>query len=274
MFTGIRKGFELAKGTLGIFSKKKSLILFPIISGIAIVLVIASFILPIVVTGFITDVSSSPVLSILILFLFYLVCSFIGIFFNAGLIAAARKLIQGEETSFTDGIKTAAAHLPQILCWAVITATIGVILQLIRNETQGIGQIVTSLIGAAWNLVTFFVVPIFIVENISVIASIKSSWELFKRTWGETVTGQFSLGFIILPFMVLLILAVLSEPLTGAYYLPVIGIAILLFAAAIVFISALQGIFVAMMYEYATSGLVPDGIDRDLLVKAYLPKKN
>lgn len=273
MFERMHRGLELAKGTLFIFSRNKSLILFPLISGIAILLVIASFIFPIILTGFISDIESSQLLAIVILFLFYLVCSFIGIFFNAGLIAAVRRQMRGEETSFTYGVQVAAAHLPQILFWAVITATVGVILQLIRNESQGLGQIITSIIGAAWSLVTFFVIPVFIVENISVIASIRSSWELFRRTWGETVTGQFSLGFIILPFILILILAFFSEPVVGAFYLPVIGIAVLLFAAAIVFINALQGIFVAMMYEFATSGTVPEGIDRDLLENAYAPKQ-
>ncbi len=271
MFEKIKRGFELAKGTLSIFAQKKSLILFPLISGIAIILVIASFIFPLILTGLINEISSSQVLSILLLFLFYLICSFIGIFFQAGLIAAARRLIRGEDASFSYGVSVAAAHLPQILYWAVITATVGVILQLIRDQTQGLGQIITSVIGAAWNLVTFFVIPVFIVENISVIPSISTSWELFKKTWGETVTGQFSLGFILIPFIILLVLSLCTAPFIGALAIPLIGIAILLLVVAIVFISALQGIFVAMMYEYAISGTVPRGIDRDLLAGAYAP---
>ena len=68
------------------------------------------------------------------------------------------------------------------------------VLQAIEERFGIIGTIVARLVGLAWNLVTFLVVPILVLEDLGVGDALKRSKDLFKKTWGENVIGQFGLG--------------------------------------------------------------------------------
>jgi hypothetical protein len=143
-----------------------------------------------------------------------------------------------------------------------------------KLEDNFLGQIVLSLLGMAWTLLTFFVVPVMIFENKSVFESIKSSAHLLKKTWGETVTGQFSIGGI---FFLLGVLGVV--PLGVAFVsgslmvMLVIGIIVVMYWVALSVVSAsLQGIFLTALYHYATTGKVPHGFEGEEIKQAFVRK--
>ncbi len=77
-----------------------------------------------------------------------------------------------------------------------MTATVTMVLQAIEERFGIIGTIVARLVGLAWNLVTFLVVPILVLEDLGVGDALKRSKDLFKKTWGENVIGQFGLGAV------------------------------------------------------------------------------
>ena len=51
-----------------------------------------------------------------------------------------------------------------------------------------------QLLGAAWTMVTFFVVPLIVIEHKSLGDAFKTSLSMLRRTWGEQVTANFGLG--------------------------------------------------------------------------------
>ncbi len=268
-------GFQLFKETFGILKKDREMLLFPIISGIVILLVVATFLLPLVFSGMLAETGSGgSILFYVLLFLFYVVSYFIVIYFNTALVSCALIRLDGRDPTFMDGIHVASSRIGKILSWTLIAATVGLILRLIRGDGDNLlVSLASALLGAAWSLATFFVIPVIIMDDEGGFAAIQRSWKLFKSTWGETVVGSFSLGLIFIPAVLLLLAGVLAM-FIGSFEvsLVIFAFAFLIWVVSAVLYGALQGIFVAIMYRYATTGVVPDVIDRSLVEGAFVPK--
>src|SRR5215212_10751368 len=63
-------------------------------------------------------------------------------------------------------------------------------------EERRDGRIVISLIGFAWNIATYLVVPVLAAEDIGPIDAVKRSTQLLKRTWGEQLVGNAGVGAV------------------------------------------------------------------------------
>jgi hypothetical protein len=165
----------------------------------------------------------------------------------------------------------------KIFIWALVSATIGIILSSLSRRSGLIGRLIIGLIGMAWSLLTFFVIPVMIFENVSVTDSIKKSGAIFKKTWGENVVGQFSIGvfFMLLALLgiVPLIIGVIS--LTSGSFIPMIlffGIAILYWVIIAIVSSSLNGVYLTALYNYASKGVVPAGFSEESIKAAWKTK--
>lgn len=203
----ISRGFQLFKETFGILKKDREMLLFPIISGIVTLLVVATFLLPLAFSGMLAETGSGgSILLYVLLFVFYVVSYFIVIYFNTALVSCALIRLDGRDPTFMDGIHAASSRIGKILSWTLIAATVGLILRLIRGDGDNFLVLLASaLLGAAWSLATFFVIPVIIMDDVGGFTAIQRSWKLFKSTWGETVVGSFSLGLIFIPAVLLLL---------------------------------------------------------------------
>ena len=241
-----------------VLKQEKSLLVFPLISCICCLLLLASFALPIFLTGTWQPPghSAATVKQVAYygtLFSFYVANYFIVVFFNAAIVASAATRLTGGTPTVADGLRAAASRLPVIAGWAIVSATVGLILRIIEDRSDKIGQIVAGLIGAAWTVMTFLVVPVLVMENKGPIAALKESISLLKQTWGEQLISNFSFGTI---FFVLSIPAFLLIFL--GFYLggAVAGIACAVVAVIYLMVlslihSALQAIFQTALYLYA-----------------------
>jgi hypothetical protein len=194
----------------------------------------------------------------------YLALAFVQTYFLAGLVAGADMRLHGQDSTVRAALAVANTKLHRLLPWAIVSATVSMIISQI--ERQGIiGQIIGSLIGLAWNLITFMTVPILVIEDLGVGAALKRSKDLFKRTWGENVIafgGLGLVGFLVAIPGVLLIVAGAAIGTAGLIVLGAVGVAWLLGSAVIM--SALSGIYRTALYRYASTGEVPGdfaGID-------------
>jgi hypothetical protein len=269
MFESIGRSIELFKTSWGILMGDKKLLAFPLLSGVISLIVLATFILPLIITG-----AMSGTLFYVSLFAFYLASYFVVIFFNTALVSCVNARLQGKEMSVGEGIANATRHIPSILGWALVSATVGVILHLLRERGGFIGQIAAALVGGAWGLVTFFVVPILVLEDKGVFDAVKESASLIRKTWGETIIGS---GSILLVFMVVGVigfLGVLATLLLGSMML--FAIALVLFIVLVIVLAvvaaAMQGIFVTALYSYARTGTIPTEFNRDLIQNAFVQK--
>jgi len=275
MFESIGRSIALIKASWEVLRKDKELLLFPVLSGIICIIITASFLIPAVLmgVGLNTEHQNSPMVYIGI-FLFYLVTYFVVIFFNAGLVACANIRLTGGDPSFSDGISAAKQNIGQIFAWALISATIGLILQAIRDNNNIVTQIISSMIGIAWSLLTFFVIPVMIIEKKSVLESIRESASLFKRTWGETVIGQGGVALIFVLIALVALVPVVLLMMTGVAELMIAVVTLYLLLLIILFViaNAMQGIYNTALYLYAKNGTIPAVFSKELIEQAFKPK--
>ena len=190
MFESIGRSFTLVKTSWNILMDDKKLLVFPILSGIVSLIVLLTFALPLIFTdSFMSNGDFGPIMFYGLLFVFYAVSYFVVIFFNTALITCVNARLNGKEATIGDGLSNAMRHFSSILAWALISATVGLILRALEEKFGFIGQIAVALIGGAWSLVTFFVVPVLILEDKGVVDSMKDSVALIKKTWGESIVG-------------------------------------------------------------------------------------
>jgi hypothetical protein len=264
--------FQLVKESLKVLKKDKELIWFPIISGIVSLFLFLSFILPVFYIFVLKKDQFTMVgYYYLILFAYYFLSYLVVIYFNAGLIACAHMRLNGKDPKFKDGIHAANQHFGKILGWALIAGTVGLILRQISERSNLFGKIVVGILGTAWNLLTFFVIPVMIIENKGVFSSLKESASLFKKTWGENIITQFSIGvfFFVMALLGLvpLIIAIFSGSIIAVI---IVGALVILYWLAIAILSSsLSGIFTAALYNYAKTGKVPEAFSPEVIQGAY-----
>jgi hypothetical protein len=273
MFESIGRSFALVKTSWDILMDDKKLLVFPFLSGIVTILVILTFVLPFFVSG--AMVSSGTLLSIVILFLFYVVSYFVVIFFNTALISCVNAKLNGKTMTIGEGLSQSVKHLPAILGWAFVAATVGLILHLLEERAGFIGDIVLAFVGGVWGLVTYFVVPVLILEDKGVFDSLKESVSLIKKTWGESIVGSASIAIIFVVIGVLGALGVFATLLLGnsTVFVAALGLFLFLVVILAVIYAAMQGIFVTALYTYAKTGSVPSAFNPDLIKNAFLPKQ-
>ncbi|HEY7833679.1 MAG TPA: DUF6159 family protein [Ktedonobacterales bacterium] len=291
------RSWQLFKQSWAVLRSDKALIVFPIVSSIATLIVMASFFIPLALSGAFAQIAAARAASvsgtagvatsaavwapyIVIAFLFYLVQYFVIFFANSALVGAALLRLQGGHPTVGDGFRIAARHTWTILGYAAIAATVGMVLRAIAERSGWIGRIVVGILGIGWTLATALVVPVLVTENIGPVASIKRSTSLLKRTWGEQIIGNLGMGAVfglvsfgvVIVGVVLGVLAVMSGAI--ALLVAVIVVGVLALMALGIVSSALSGIYRAAVYRFAATGEVGGGFDADLVRGAFRPRKS
>ncbi|MDB5357714.1 MAG: hypothetical protein JWN24_4167 [Phycisphaerales bacterium] len=276
MFEKISYTWELLGTSWEVLRKDKALVLFPLFSGISCLIVLASFGVPMLMTGAWHPPArgAQPAQQAAYygtLFAFYFCNYFVITFFNVGIIACAIERMQGGEPTFGFGIQAAVSRLPLILGWSLVSATVGLILRTIEDRSDSVGEIVAGLLGMAWTLATYLAVPVMVAERKGPFFAIKESGQLFRKTWGAQFVRSFSFGLI---FFLLLIPAFLLIVVSGMLFaatrsIPLgIACATLAVAYSVVLLlvqSALESIFQAAVYLYARDRQAPAGFPVALL---------
>lgn len=263
MLQKLRNSWELVKASAKVLDADKELLVFPAISSLALVAVTAGMFLPVY---FFAGSLSAPSegtgpLGWVVLFLYYCVQYFIIVFFNSALVGAALIRLDGGDPTLGDGLRIARERLGSILGYAIIAATVGMLLRTARERSNNfLASMAISLVGFGWNLATFLVVPVLVTHDIGPIEALKRSGSIVKKTWGEQVVGNAGIGlfFGFLSFG-LVLLAIPSVILTAGTGQPVlialvIGLFVLLFLGVGLVGATLSGIYSAALYRYATTG--------------------
>lgn len=287
MFDRLNNGWQLAKQSFDVLRLDKELLVFPLLSGIACIIVTASFGIPIFLSGMLENVGNEQageaagatqnILLYVLMFLFYFVTYFVIIFFNSALVACAIIRLKGGDPILSDGFGAAMARLPQIAGWALVAATVGMILKIIESRSKRVGQIVAGLLGMAWSITTFFVIPVLVVEKAGPVEAVKRSVSIMRKTWGESLTANFGIGLITFLASLVAILPIVGGVAALIAQMTVLGIAliivgILLLLAVSLISSALGTIMLAALYIYAEEGTVAGGFDNAMIRRAFATK--
>lgn len=276
----ITNGLNLARASWEVLKLDKEMLLFPVLSGLACLVVIASFAAPLVAGNHlqtITDeenVPQDPVLWV-VLFCFYFANYFVIVFFNVALVSCAMIRFDGGNPTVMDGLRAAFARLPQIFAWALLSATVGMILKAIESRSSKAGKVAAGLLGMAWGISTYFVVPVLAAERVGPLQAIKRSLSILRKTWGEALVSNISISLIVfLAVLACCVPAVLGALATASYNQPAYligGAAITLILIILVSLisSVLNVVIVAALYRYASAGTVPDFFDPDVVRNAF-----
>ena len=271
----IRNSIELAKASWQVLKADKELLALPVISGIASIIAAATFIIPLLGTTDLDEGTMSTT-GYVVLFAMYVVLAYITIFFNAALVSAAHERLGGGDPTIGSALRGAASRAGKILPWAIISATVSMILRAIEKRAGFVGQLVAAFAGMAWAVVTFLVLPIIVIEGMSVTDAIKKSGSLFKRTWGENLAAQ--VGFSLIGFVAILpaiaILFVAGSAGGGAFVAGLVVAVVWIIAVSVV-LAALSVIFQTALYHFAVDGQVPSAyFDTSVMESAFRPKRS
>ncbi|MBZ5703160.1 MAG: DUF6159 family protein [Acidobacteriia bacterium] len=278
------RSWALVKQSFALLRADKELMLFPILSALSCLVVTGVIagsgtlaLLPSVraamASGEKWNPSQSPVF-MLGMFALYVANYFVIVFFNVALVGVANSRLMGGQWTFRDGLDLAWTRKFTILQWALVAATVGLILRNLEERMGLLGRIIIRFIGVAWALACYFVIPVLAFEDLTPIQAVKRSAKLFRDTWGEKVVGGLSIGLV---FAVLALPGVgfwIAAMLLGGAYGMVIGLAVMIlyFLALAVMSSAVQGIYNAALYRYACFKQVPQGFSPELIASAWAPK--
>jgi Family of unknown function (DUF6159) len=279
MFRKFSYTWELMRASWDVLKQDKELLVFPLVSGICCLLVLASFAVPLWYTGNWQPPGGqanwqSHVAYYGVLFLFY-VCNFTVItFFNSAIIAGAIERMSGGDPTVGGCMSAASSRLPLIFGWALVSATVGLVLRMIEDRSQKVGSFVAGLLGMGWSIASYLVVPILVAERKGPIDALKGSAGLLKKTWGEQLVGNFSFGFVFFLLSIPAYLGIGIAVYAGAA-LKVIPLAAACAAVAVTYLivlvlvqSALQSIFQAALYLHARQKLDPALYPDNLLADA------
>jgi len=273
----ISRTLELAGSSWRVLKADKELVLLPVLSLIATVAVAVSFLWPIVssCTETIGPKSACELggTDYVIIAVAYVTLAFITIFFNAALVHAANERMDGGDPTVGSAIRGALGKVHRILPWAIVSATVSVILRSLEERAGMLGRIVIGLVGLAWSLVTFLIVPVLVIEDIGVFDAIKRSGALFKRTWGENMAAQVGFGLLgLLAALPAIAIIALGFNAGGSAAVVAIAIGVAWILLAVLVLTALNGIFQTALSRHAT-GMATGAFDGNL-TSAFAPKKS
>ncbi len=215
-----------------------------------------------------------PVAYYIVSFCYYLVSYFVVVFFNVALIHCANKVLNNQETSVGDGLRAATKRLGPILAWSLVGATVGMILKTISERVAIVGQIVVALLGGAWNIVTFFVIPTLAIEGVGPITAIKTSFATIKKTWGESLIGNIGVSTAIGLLSLIPIPILIGVAFTGSAWIIIAAVvmAALYWLALAIIGSCLTGIYTTAVFHYARTGSVPNVFTTEQIQMAFIQK--
>lgn len=276
MFDRFSRSWEMVKASAAVLRSDRELMLFPVLSGLATLLVLATFALPTLALRLFSD--GFGVTGALLGFAFYFCTYSVMIFFNCALVGAAMIRLDGGDPTLSDGLAAARSRLGAIFGYAAIAATVGVLLQALKGKDNNfVVRLVGSGLGMAWTLATFLVVPVLVSRDIGPVDALKQSVQLLKRTWGENAVGQLGIGAafgVLTTVAVLLSLALVLVAAQASWMLAVVvgvvcGIGVLMLG---VYQAALTGIYSAVLYRYAVTQELPPAFRGTDIAHAFAPK--
>ncbi len=288
MFQRFATGFRLAKQSWEVLKTDKHLLVFPLLSGICCLIVLASFAVPLVLSGELEKIAQAggeqagadaaaptdnPIYWVG-LFLFYFANYFVIVFFNSALIACAVKRFYGERPTISEGLSASMARLPQIAGWAFVSATVGITLRVIESRSERVGQFVAGLLGMGWSAITFFVVPVLVIERLGPLAAVKRSTQILKSSWGEALAGNSSIGFFVFLAMLPCIGLIVAGVFVMGSQMAALGVALIVLGVIGLIVvslisSALSAIVQAAVYMFGASGQAPASFDSSTLRSAF-----
>ncbi|MGZ4136661.1 MAG: DUF6159 family protein [Actinomycetota bacterium] len=267
----VSRGFRLAKASWSVVKNDRELLWLPVISFFCSLVVMAVFGLGMLGIGLPSKGQSISPGIYALGFVMYVALAFVTIYFNAAVIGTAMKRLRGEDAKISDGLALAREHIGKIFVWALITATVGMILRQFQERAGLLGRVLVGLVGIAWSVLTYFVVPVLLFEPVGVGESIKRSGAIFRQRWGEQFIGSATIGLAVV--VIAIPVAIVGGLIAAA--VPLVGVPLLIVAiGGLMAIGAAgSGVFNAALYRYATTGEASGAFSVEDMNASFRPRR-
>jgi hypothetical protein len=283
---GFKRGWAIARESWAVLQLQPKLLVFPVCSLVAIMVILGAAVPIGIYVGrypaFVAlDDSYRTWIFTAALFVTYFACFFFAIFFNAALIACVMEYFETGTVSIKDGLAAATRRVGPIFRWSIVAATVGLAIKtagdaLSKQAEKDLGfvagiivALLAGAIYAVWIAMTYFVLPVLVMEGIGPIAAFKRSSSLIDARWKDVVGGEARFGVLGLVLLVPLIVVV---PFLVAGSVIAIGFAIVYVAVLCVLFSTMGTIFLAAVYKFALTGDFPSAFDQNLVQTALRTK--
>ena len=222
---------------------------------------------------------------------FLVINALIGVLSVGALTAQALATVRSENRSVMYGYSRALVRLPQLVLWWIVTVVIGALIQAIESH-RAIGAIVAVILGAAWQILTFFSITAIMATGCGPIGAISHSKativDAWKKATGAAPSNMASLRrglYVGGPLMLINFLLVLALIGLGWFDMRSVtdgghGISMGAFGTLVgmlyivgSFRSAMWAVVKATVYVWAEEGTVPEGVDESVMEHAFTDRK-
>jgi hypothetical protein len=267
----MRRGWELTKTSWGVLRSDRSLAVFPVLGGLTALLLAAAFGMP----AWVLFDDDQNVAGVILAVVGIYALTFAGVFFNVALAAAAAQVLDGEDATVASGTAVARRRLGAIAGWAALVASVNIVIRGLQERAGPLVDILLGGLAVAWNLVTFLAVPVLTLEGTGPIETLKRSAHIFRERWGEQITGQVSIGGIVVlaSLIPVLLLGLIGYAVGGAGGGVLIAIAVAVLIVAAIISTALSQIFAVALYRFAVGEGATGAFTQDELGSAVRPRR-
>jgi len=282
----LRASYLLTREAFRFLRADSEMLLVPVIGGLVqlflLLLVGLGILLPLGVFSGAWSPETNKYQVYAIVFLMYLVSAFVFAYMQGIITHIVYTRAHNGDATLGDGFKASKDQAGALFIWACITSTVGILLRIIGERSQKFAQIMAAILGAAWSVLTYFVVPSIIIDKKSGFNAISHSGEIFKRTWGETIVINVGIGIIFfIPVAAMIFVLGWMTFLMGSSQLQVmvwnieierlLAFSGILFSIIIVLFLAiaivLESVLKTLLYIYAHEGVIPTNFDAELLTQ-------
>ena len=275
----IHNTWQLAKTSWAVLSKDRELLWIPVLSFLASAAVTAVVLALTFVTMSTTSshggtsMEVNPAIIVVVL-VWALLLGIISVFFNGALVAGAHERLTGGDPTVSSAVGRAFSRIGGLVPWALMTTTVGLILQTLRGRAGWLGRIVSHMLEMAWEVVTFLTVPAIVIDNVGAVEGLKRSASLLRQTWGENIAAR--IGFGLLGFLLILPAAVVVGLFVSSGWTVLMTVGLIAagawVAVVVVVLTALNAVFQTALYLYATTGMAPSGFEQAPLAQTFAHK--
>lgn len=256
-------GGTLVASSWAALKHDKELVLLPVIGGLFALLAAV----PVLVAGLLVPTDQSWVLFVIGL-VAAIAIAIVSTFFAVALAAGAHDRLGGGSPTVRSAMEVAWRRKKGVIGWALLSVTVGVLLQAIRDRARALGPIIGFAGDLAWTIASFFAIPIIAANDCGPIEALKLSTKTFKSRWSSAVRVElrltlYAIGMVVLLAIGLVLAALLAQLVT------VLGIVLAVvvvgaFMVAMLVMGALRSYARVALYRYA-SGLPTPGFSSSVL---------
>ena len=271
-FAAIGRGWKLSKLSFSVIKADPELLVYVLIMGVMSVLTLIAMNAPFFLElDWAVTLDSEGLVSELTptgmawYFAFYMLLSITVVFWNSAIVANSHMRLSGGDPTFVYGVSKAFSRIHLIVIWGAISGTVGLLLKLVRNTNsrnnknpglQILFMILAWMFEVAWWIMTFFMIPLMVIEGKSIRESMKYGKEMMTKTFGTNIASGLGIDFIGFCFFILaaLIGLAVGTGLGIEYGIIIGGLGAIL---TLMWVTAAKTVSISALYVFAKTGEMP-----------------